>query len=252
LDRNVGTCERLKLRIFYLRSMKTLQNWKQALGIYLLWATGHLLIFWLRPPVSLYFDTCLNFWPLYSNCDSPFSVGNYNETELGIYLAIPVVLYLSFTLIFFGWKPKMTNETFRDESKLEKQIHILEGLIMCSDTIEEVARIISTSTTRRQAIEALMTELALSELQAIAIMSAELQRFTKVEYERLRDELGQLTKELRDSKSKFPFEGTSKRHPAPGESPRKDKLVTALLVGLLIFGGPIGYALVQLFRYLSE
>ncbi len=231
--------------------MKRLLNWKLALGIYLLWATGHLLIFWLRTPVSTYYESNYNFWPLYSRYDTPFLVENYNETELGIYLAIPVVLYLSFTLIFIGRQTKITRGTVRDRSTLEEQIHILEGLVSCSDSFEEVTRIISTSTTRRRAVEALMTELALSELQAIAIMSAELQRFTKVEDDRLRDELDQLTKELRDSKSRFPFEGSSLRHPAPGETPAQYQRVHWVLILVTFLGGPIGYGLIQLYKYLA-
>jgi hypothetical protein len=59
------------------------------------------------------------------------------------------------------------------------------------------------------------------------------------------------TDPMRDPKSNWPFEGTSERFPAPGESPKKWKRVEALLGLFLIFGGPIGYALVQLYKYLA-
>ena len=56
---------------------------------------------------------------------------------------------------------------------------------------------------------------------------------------------------MRDPKSNWPFEGSSERFPAPGASPRKWKRVNNLLGFILIFGGPIGYALIQLYKYLS-
>jgi hypothetical protein len=80
--------------------MKRLQNWKRALGIYLLWATAHLLIFWLKTPI---YNPKQGFWPFWTHETSnnwSWDLGQYDATELGIYLVIPVVLYISLTLIF--------------------------------------------------------------------------------------------------------------------------------------------------------
>ncbi len=144
--------------------MKRLLNWKLALGIYLLWATAHLLIFCFNTPYDSAKET---FWPWsWLSWHSSTPLRYYDPTELGVYLALPVVLYLSFTLIFVGRQTKIMRGTVRDRSTPEEQIHILEGLVSCSDSFEEVARIISTSKTRRRAVEALMTELSKKKKKA--------------------------------------------------------------------------------------
>lgn len=57
---------------------------------------------------------------------------------------------------------------------------------------------------------------------------------------------------MRNPKSNFPFEGTADRFPAPGENPKTWGRVKTLIGFVLIFGGPIACALIQLLKHLSK
>ena len=75
-----------------------------------------------------------------------------------------------------------------DLSQAEKRAHILEGLIIASDNIDEVIAIIKSSKTPDEARERLMERFNLSDLQARAIVEMRLRQLTGLEQEKLRDE----------------------------------------------------------------
>jgi DNA gyrase subunit A len=75
-----------------------------------------------------------------------------------------------------------------DLSQAEKRAHILEGLIIASDNIDEVIAIIKSSKTPDEARERLMERFTLSDLQARAIVEMRLRQLTGLEQEKLRDE----------------------------------------------------------------
>jgi DNA gyrase subunit A len=70
----------------------------------------------------------------------------------------------------------------------EKRAHILEGLIIASDNIDEVIAIIRGSQTPDMARERLMERFSLSEIQARAIVEMRLRQLTGLEQEKLRAE----------------------------------------------------------------
>ncbi len=72
--------------------------------------------------------------------------------------------------------------------KAEERAHILEGLIIASDNIEEVIRIIRASKTPDEARETLMSAFNLSEIQARAIVEMRLRQLTGLEQSKLRQE----------------------------------------------------------------
>lgn len=78
----------------------------------------------------------------------------------------------------------------------EDRAHILEGLIIAQDNIDEVIRIIRGSTDPNEAKRALMTQLELSERQTQAILSMTLQRLTNMEQQKIEDEYSELTQEI--------------------------------------------------------
>ncbi|MFC0876046.1 DNA gyrase subunit A [Saccharicrinis sp. FJH2] len=78
----------------------------------------------------------------------------------------------------------------------EKRAHILEGLIIASDNIDEVIRIIRGSSTPDEARESLMTTFSLSEVQARAIVEMRLRQLTGLEQDKLRAEYNDLISEI--------------------------------------------------------
>ncbi|HBZ20718.1 MAG TPA: DNA gyrase subunit A [Bacteroidales bacterium] len=75
-----------------------------------------------------------------------------------------------------------------DLTQAEKRAHILEGLIIASDNIDEVIAIIKSSKTPDEARDRLMERFKLSEIQARAIVEMRLRQLTGLEQEKLRDE----------------------------------------------------------------
>ncbi|MCY3683038.1 MAG: DNA gyrase subunit A [Gemmatimonadetes bacterium] len=78
----------------------------------------------------------------------------------------------------------------------EERAHILEGLIIAQDNIDEVIRIIRGSRDPNEARHALTAQLELSERQTQAILSMTLQRLTNMEQQKIEDEYAQLTQEI--------------------------------------------------------
>jgi DNA gyrase subunit A len=74
----------------------------------------------------------------------------------------------------------------------EKRAHILEGLIIASDNIDEVVAIIRSSQTPDQARERLMERFSLSEIQARAIVEMRLRQLTGLEQDKLRAEYAEI------------------------------------------------------------
>jgi len=84
--------------------------------------------------------------------------------------------------------------------KAEERAHILQGLIIASDNIDEVIKIIRASTNPDQAREKLMSRFKLSEIQAKAIVEMRLRQLTGLEQEKLRSEYDNLLKTINDLK----------------------------------------------------
>src|SRR5512136_2966689 len=75
-----------------------------------------------------------------------------------------------------------------DLSQAEKRAHILEGLIIASDNIDEVIAIIKASKNPDEARERLMERFGLSDIQSRAIVEMRLRQLTGLEQEKLRAE----------------------------------------------------------------
>ncbi len=85
--------------------------------------------------------------------------------------------------------------------KAEERAHILEGLIIASDNIDEVIEIIKTSSSPDAARERLSERFGLSEIQTRAIVDMRLRQLTGLEQDKLRaeyDDLVKLIADLRD------------------------------------------------------
>ncbi len=84
--------------------------------------------------------------------------------------------------------------------KAEDRAHILEGLIIASDNIDEVIAIIRASSNADEARENLMERFKLSEIQAKAIVEMRLRQLTGLEQDKLRSEYEEILKTIEDLK----------------------------------------------------
>src|SRR5690625_5038367 len=80
--------------------------------------------------------------------------------------------------------------------KAEDRAHIVEGLIIAVDNIDEVIQIIRGSTTVDEAQEKLISRFELTEVQAKAILDLRLQRLTGLEIEKLKAEYDDLHEKI--------------------------------------------------------
>ncbi len=87
-----------------------------------------------------------------------------------------------------------------DLRKAEERAHILEGLIIASDNIDEVIEIIKSSASPDDARDRLATRFGLSEIQTRAIVDMRLRQLTGLEQDKLRAEFDELMKLIADLK----------------------------------------------------
>ena len=83
-----------------------------------------------------------------------------------------------------------------DLNKAEERAHILEGLIVASDNIDEVIAIIRSSSNPKEAMERLITRFQLSEVQSRAIVEMRLRQLTGLEQDKLRTEYEEIKKKI--------------------------------------------------------
>ncbi|MGQ3015451.1 MAG: DNA gyrase subunit A, partial [Flavobacteriales bacterium] len=88
----------------------------------------------------------------------------------------------------------LIRRTQYDLEQAEKRAHILEGLLIALDHIDEVIALIRASATPEIAREGLMSTFNLSEIQARAILDMRLQRLTGLERDKLKEEYDDLMK----------------------------------------------------------
>ncbi|MFM1854452.1 MAG: hypothetical protein RL164_1770 [Bacteroidota bacterium] len=87
-----------------------------------------------------------------------------------------------------------------DLRKAEERAHILEGLIIASDNIDEVIEIIKSSASPDDARDRLATRFGLSDIQTRAIVDMRLRQLTGLEQDKLRAEFDELMKLIADLK----------------------------------------------------
>lgn len=99
----------------------------------------------------------------------------------------------------FGWKAALQAHidhekiVYRrgfefDLAKIEKRIHILDGLLICIANIDEVVKVIKTSTSTAAASKELQSRFLLDDEQAKAVLDMKLSRLANLEVKKLEDE----------------------------------------------------------------
>lgn len=90
----------------------------------------------------------------------------------------------------------VVRRTQYDLRKAQERAHILEGLIIASDNIDEVVRLIRASKNPQVAMEALMERFSLDEVQAKAIVDMRLSQLTNMQQEKLHDEYNEIERKI--------------------------------------------------------
>ncbi|WP_442794664.1 DNA gyrase subunit A [Pelobium manganitolerans] len=92
-------------------------------------------------------------------------------------------------------------------AEAEKRAHILEGLLIALDHLDEVIKLIRASQTPDEAREGLMQSFGLSDIQARAILDMTLRRLTGLERDKIKEEYAELMKTIDYLKSVLADEG---------------------------------------------
>jgi DNA gyrase subunit A len=139
----------------------------------------------------------LNMLYKYTALQSSFSVNN-----IALVNGRPKLLNLKELILHFveHRHEVVTRRTQYLLRKAEERAHILEGLIIASDNIDEVIALIRASSNADEAREKLIKRFELSEIQAKAIVEMRLRQLTGLEQDKLRSEYEELMKTIEDYK----------------------------------------------------
>ena len=133
----------------------------------------------------------------YTSLQSSFSVNN-----VALVNGRPQILHLKELIKYFveHRHEVVTRRTEYLLRKAEERAHILEGLIIASDNIDEVIQLIRSSSNADEARQKLIERFELTEIQSRAIVEMRLRQLTGLEQDKLRSEYEELLKTIEDYK----------------------------------------------------
>ena len=122
---------------------------------------------------------------------------------LALYNNQPVVMNLLQMLTYYlkHQEEVVTRRTRYDLNKAEERAHILQGLLIALDNIDEVIRIIRGSRSAASAKESLMERFTLTDVQAQAFVDMRLRALTGLEREKIENEYAELQKKISELKA---------------------------------------------------
>ena len=128
---------------------------------------------------------------------------NYGIIMLALVDGEPKVLNLRDMLFYYlkHQQDVIRRRTEYELRKAEARAHILEGLRIALDHLDEVISLIRSSRTTEEAREGLIQRFELSQDQAQAILDMRLQRLTGLEREKIEEEYAELTKKIAEYKA---------------------------------------------------
>jgi DNA gyrase subunit A len=138
-------------------------------------------------------NVVLNQLLKYTQLQTSFSVNN-----IALVAGRPKVLNLKQLILHFvnHRHTVIVRRTEYDLEQAEKRAHILEGLLIALDHLDEVIKLIRASKTVEEAKNGLMEKFELSELQAKAILDLRLQKLTGLERDKIKEEYDELMKQI--------------------------------------------------------
>ena len=139
----------------------------------------------------------LNMLYKYTSLQSSFSVNN-----IALVNGRPELLNLKQLIGHFidHRHEVVVRRTTFELKKAEERAHILQGMIIASDNIDEVIKLIKASSNAEQARQKLIEKFSLSEVQAKAIVEMRLRQLTGLEQDKLRAEYDELLSTIEDLK----------------------------------------------------
>ena len=128
---------------------------------------------------------------------------NYGITFLMLDQGVPKTLGLKDIIAKYidFQKEVIIRRTKFDLNAAEKRVHILEGLKIALDNIDEIIQLIKAARSDDVARDGLMERFGLSEIQANAILEMKLRRLTGLEREKIESELAELLKLIQELRS---------------------------------------------------
>ncbi len=134
-------------------------------------------------------NVVLNSLFKYTALQSSFSVNN-----IALVKGRPEMLNLRDMIVHFveHRHEVVVRRTEYDLRKAEERAHILDGLLIALDNLDEVLKLIRASKLPEDARTGLMDNFGLSEIQARAVLDMRLQRLTGLERDKIREEHGEL------------------------------------------------------------
>ncbi|MFL5753040.1 MAG: DNA gyrase subunit A [Bacteroidia bacterium] len=138
-------------------------------------------------------NVVLNNLYKYTSLQTSFSVNN-----IALVKGRPMMLNLKDQIQYFieHRHDVVVRRTKYELAQAEKRAHILEGLLIAIDHLDEVIRIIRESASPDSAREELMSKFSLSEIQSRAILDMRLRALTGLERDKLKDEYTELMKHI--------------------------------------------------------
>jgi DNA gyrase subunit A len=123
---------------------------------------------------------------------------SYNVNNIALVNGRPRMLNLKDLIRYFveHRTDVVTRRTQFDLAKAEQRAHIVQGLIIASDHIDEVIAVIRASQSPNEAIERLMERFSLTDIQARAIVEMRLRQLTGLEQDKLHAEYDELQKQI--------------------------------------------------------
>ncbi len=130
----------------------------------------------------------------YTSLQSSFSVNN-----IALVQGKPQLLNLKQLIQLFvaHRHDVLIRKTKFELTQAEKRAHILEGLIIALDNLDDVIELIRSSRTPEDARNGLISNFDLSEIQAKAILDLRLQKLTGLEMDKIKDEHAQIMEKIR-------------------------------------------------------
>ena len=125
---------------------------------------------------------------------------SFSVNNIALVKGRPVVLNLKDIIVeFIEFRHEViVRRTKYELRKAEERAHILEGLIIASDNIDEVIKLIRASKSPDEAREKLIERFKLSEIQSRAIVEMRLRQLTGLEQDKLRAEYDALMEKIKD------------------------------------------------------
>ncbi|MBE0663538.1 MAG: DNA gyrase subunit A [Bacteroidales bacterium] len=149
-------------------------------------------------------NVVLNKLYQYTALQSSFSVNN-----VALVKGRPMTLNLKQIIVYFveHRHEVVVRRTRFELQEAEKRAHVLEGLLIALDHLDEVIALIRGSRTPDEAKNGLMGQFGLSEIQAKAILDMRLQRLTGLERDKIKEEFEEIMKQIEYLKSILADEG---------------------------------------------